>query len=563
MELAAAIRRALLAVVLCFAAAASPLPAQEAAPTEDRARALLAAEDYERAAAILQTVTEREPGNASAWSLLGYALHQLGDLDGALQAHRRALEFEETAPVSMYNIGLVYSRKGMADSAFHWLLRAKQTGRFDITRVSLAPEGYKLRQDRRFASLFPTREEFADPFVEDANIIHEWTGEQEGDEFGWIAKNIGDVDGDGLNDLTVSAPSHGPGPAGKIYAYSSGSGELLWSQTGRPGERLGLGLAAAGDINHDGVPDVVAGAPGAGKAYIYSGSDGSLLMTQFGWQEGELFGRKVAGVGDVDGDGHDDVLVGAPMNDSNGESAGRAYVFSGSRGSVLLVLNGERAGDRFGSAVAGWSDDRLSLIAVGAPDAGASGGGRTYVYDGLSDAPAFVIDAGATGLELGGMFVSVVGDLDGDSVPDIYTSDWSDAARGHTTGRIYVHSGTDGSELLSLIGESAGDGFGIGTAEAGDVDGDGRDDLVIGAWLHSSAAPAGGRVYIFSGADGMLIRVLTGKVMGETFGFDASGIGDVDGDGATDFLLTSAWSAINGARSGRVYIISGAIGTRP
>jgi hypothetical protein len=143
------------------------------------------------------------------------------------------------------------------------------------------------------------------------------------------------------------------------------------------------------------------------------------------------------------------------------------------------------------------------------------------------------------------------------SAPDIYASDWSNNALGPSTGRIYIYSGHDGRRLHALTGEAASDGFGIGVADAGDVDGDSRDDLVIGAWQHASAAPSGGKVYVYSGVSGALLRAITGKVMGETFGFDATGVGDVNGDGAIDYLLTSAWSAIKGPRTGRVFIISG------
>ena len=83
------------------------------------------------------------------------------------------------------------------------------------------------------------------------------------------------------------------------------------------------------------------------------------------------------------------------------------------------------------------------------------------------------------------------------------------------------------------------------------------DDLVIGAWRQASAAPMGGKIYVYSAKDGTLLSMITGQVMGETLGFDATGMGDVDGDGTIDFLLTSAWSAINGTRSGRMYVVSG------
>jgi hypothetical protein len=131
---------------------------------------------------------------------------------------------------------------------------------------------------------------------------------------------------------------------------------------------------------------------------------------------------------------------------------------------------------------------------------------------------------------------------------------------GRAAGAFVVVSGDDGELLQRAGGEAARDGLGIGIGDAGDWDGDGHDDLIVGAWQHASAAPAGGKVYLYSGRDGATLLTYTGKVMGETFGFDATGMGDVDGDGAIDFLITSAWSAVNGARSGRVFVLSGAQG---
>ena len=91
----------------------------------------------------------------------------------------------------------------------------------------------------------------------------------------------------------------------------------------------------------------------------------------------------------------------------------------------------------------------------------------------------------------------------------------------------------------------------------GTVNGDGHDDLVVGAWQHGAEAPGAGKVYVISGQNGAELRALVANVAGETFGFDAQGIGDVNGDGKIDLLLTSAWSRVSGARSGRVFIVAG------
>jgi hypothetical protein len=249
--------------------------------------------------------------------------------------------------------------------------------------------------------------------------------------------------------------------------------------------------------------------------------------------------------------------VGAPQDDSAGTDAGRVYIFSGRDGSILLTLAGDSAGSRFGSTVGGGTTGGTSWIVVGAPGAGPRGTGRTYVYRGLSSAPAFRIESDSTGAALGGMFVSVVGDVNRDGTADIYAADFPNSALGPSTGRVYVYSGRDGTPLLTLTGETAGYGFGVGPADAGDFNGAGYADLAGGAWQFAGAAPSGGKIYVISGRDGSTLRSITGRVPGETLGFDSTGIGDVNGDGVPDLLVTSAWSTINGFRSGRVFVLSG------
>ena len=122
-----------------------------------------------------------------------------------------------------------------------------------------------------------------------------------------------------------------------------------------------------------------------------------------------------------------------------------------------------------------------------------------------------------------------------------------------------MHSGANGRRLLTLTGDAAGEGFGIGPATAGDVDGDGRDDLIVGAWQYAGAAISAGRAYLYSGKDGQLLKTYTCRIPGDTFGFDATGIGDVDADGTIDLLITSAWSGIHGFHSGRMFVISSGV----
>jgi hypothetical protein len=398
----------------------------------------------------------------------------------------------------------------------------------------------------------------AGPFVESVTVVHEWIGEGAGDQFGWIARVIGDVDADGYNDFVTSAPTrkNGGDNAGRVYVYSGHSGALLWQVDGAPGDQLGSGIEAAGDVNGDGIGDVIASAPEIDSAYLYSGRDGRTLRTLHGEHGADRFGEHVASVGDLDADGYADVIIGAPGNNAGGKGAGRAYVYSGKSGQLLLTLTGERNGDAFGSTVAGFSDARNHFIVVGAPGAGPRKSGRVYVYSGLANQPRFTIDADSTGVALGYMFVSVLGDVDGDDVPDIFASDWSDASLGPKTGKTYVHSGRTGQRLYTFAGQTAGEGFGTTHSVAGDVNGDERDDLIIGSWQYSAVAPGGGRAYLYDGRTGKLLRTYTSRIPGETFGFDAVGFGERDEHGQAELLITSGWSNVHGPHSGRIYLIS-------
>ena len=556
---AAAVPLVMVAMMATPAAGTEQTPAQ--APTVAQAIARMQAQDPAGAVKILEAVTAREPENFPAWRTLGAALLQTKEYDRAIVALEKALALQPAAPVVVYNLGCAYARKGESDRAIDLLARLRDGGNFDMTRIDTDPDLASIRSHPRFRTLLPTDADFDDPFVEPVTIVREWRGESANDQFGWIARNIGDVDGDGVNDIVTSAPtsSRGGASAGRVYVYSTLTGGLLWTVDGQAGDQLGTGIEAAGDTNGDGVPDVVASAPGRGEAYVYAGRDGSLLLTLKGASATENFGRHVSGLGDMNGDGHADVVVGAPGRGASTPDKGRAVVYSGKDGAVLLELEGESAGDAFGSTVAGDAFGDGRILIVGAPSAGPKKTGRGYVYVGLEPAAKFVVESDSTGAALGAMFASVPGDVDADGVDDVYVSDWSNSAKGQSTGRVYVRSGRDGHELFTFTGETAGEGLGTSPAKVGDVDGDGHADILVGAWQYAGAAASGGRAYLYSGRDGSLMKTYTSRTPGDTFGFDAVGLGDVDGDGTADLLITSAWSGVRGFRSGRMFVISSGI----
>jgi len=553
-------RSILAALVLLLTVVASAAFGQgPVLPEEVRvAQALIASKDFTGAIKILEDFTTKNPQRLGALNMLAGAYEQNGDREKAIETYTKLMQQPPFRAQALFSIGVIEAQAKETDQALATFHRLRELGSFDMDQLQSDERLAELRKDPRFAKLMPKPADFEKPFVEPVKVIYEIRGEAKAGQFGWIARRIGDVDGDKVEDWTTSAPTFAVDeqPAGRVYVYSGKRGTLLWKQTGSGAENLGTGIEGAGDTNGDGVPDVVAGAPGSGYAYVYSGRDGRLLLKVGSGQAADSFGRHTATAGDLNGDKHDDFIVGAPG--TNG-GAGSAFIYSGKDGSLLLTLNGEKANDAFGSTVGGSLDKRSPFVLVGASGAGPNGTGRVYVYEGLSPKPKFVLDSDETGGAFGAMFVSVIGDLNGDKTPDLFVSDWGNQAKGRSTGRIYVYSGRDGKELLNLTGEAAGDGFGTSDSIAGDVNGDGYADVIVGAWQEASGAPSGGKSYLYSGKTGELLKTYTCRIAGDTFGFDTANLGDVDGDGTIDFLITSAWSGVHGFQSGRVFVISSGV----
>ena len=403
--------------------------------------------------------------------------------------------------------------------------------------------------------------------------FYTFTGEASEDFFGVSVASAGDVNNDGFDDLIVGAYSNDAGGnnAGRVYVFSGQTGDTLYVFTGEAAEdRFGASVASAGDVNNDGFDDLIVGAfrnnvggNEAGQAYVFSGQTGDTLYVFTGEAAGDRFGISVASAGDVDNDGFDDLIVGALYNDAGGNDAGRAYVFSGQTGDTLYVFTGAAADDFLGSSVASAGDvnndgyDDL-IVGVSNNDAGGPQAGRAYVFSGQSGETLYVFTGEAEGDLFGGSAASA-GDVNNDGFDDLIVGAWGNDAGGSAAGRAYVFSGQSGDTLYVFTGEGTGDVFGYSVASAGDVNNDGFDDLIVGA-AHLPGIEAG-RVYVFSGQTGETLYVITGEAAGEffsdLFGYSVASAGDVNNDGFDDLIVGAFRHDAGGVFAGQAYVFSG------
>jgi len=401
-------------------------------------------------------------------------------------------------------------------------------------------------------------------------------GEAEVDLSGWSVSAAGDINRDGIGDLIIGAifaDSNGNSNAGRSYVvFGSDTGlpnplnlSTLDGQNGfvingeGEGDQSGISVSTAGDINGDGIDDLIIGASAAdpngnnnaGRSYVVFGSDTGLpnplnLSTLDGQNgfvingeaESDQTGWSVSAAGDINGDSVDDLIIGAPFADPNGNSsAGRSYVVFGSDtglpnplnlstldGQNGFVINGEGEGDQSGISVSTAGDingDGIDDLIIGASAADPNGNnnaGRSYVVFGsdtglpnplnlstLDGQNGFVINGEAES-DQSGSSVSAAGDIDGDGIDDlIIGARLADPNGNNDAGRSYVvfgsHTGLPNLFNLSNInglngfiinGEAEGDRSGRSVSSAGDINGDGIDDLVIGA-------PQAGKAYIVYG----------------------------------------------------------------
>jgi hypothetical protein len=391
----------------------------------------------------------------------------------------------------------------------------------------------------------------ANGFVEDVDVLVALHGDAQSTYFGWAVSELVDVDGDGVTDIIVSDPYRAGGGAAYVFSGADGAPLFQWVIAGS--NQYGYSIADAGDADADGTHDVLVGDPlGAGAVDLRSGATGAVLH-RFTGGAGDGLGAAVASAGDVDGDGHADLLLGAPRVDGAiGADSGAVYVVSGASYQTIRTLRGEDAGGRFGTGADLAKDldgDGRPDWVVGARDSGPGQRGRAYAYSSANGHRLWTVTAPKTGGDLGSFFVGGLDDLDGDGTPDVYVGDYVDSANGGQSGAAYVMSGADGSRIYAWRGPRPKEGMGPGR-EAGDIDGDGVQDVAVGSYLSSSGAKLAGKVDVFSGATGARIASITSTRIGENLGFDVVGLGDTNGDGTPDLLVSAATGH-------NVYVISG------
>jgi hypothetical protein len=442
-----------------------------------------------------------------------------------------------------------------------------------------------------------------------------WTvyGDQSHDYFGSSIASAGDLNGDGYSDFAIGAINYN-NSAGAVYAYYGSSGGLStssnWSVVYDQPGNSGAVVASAGDINKDGYDELIVGNLGymnadgfSGSAFIYNGSASGLSSVTPDWigeNNNEILGfgaSAVASAGDVNGDGYNDVIIGAYNYDSY-TGAGAAFVYYGTPTGLPDLPDWTAYGDQnfdqvsdglgefFGSSVGTAGDvngDGYSDVIIGAPLYSYNGNqaGAVFAYygsaNGLSSSPDWVVYGdrpnnggtyidGGYGEYLGGT-ISMAGDVNGDGYSDVLIgAQWYDTDTLSQTGAAFVYNGSAGGLLAapswSVIGTQNHENLGAYLAVAGDVNGDGYGDIAVTSYNHSGGGlTSNGAAYLYQGSSSGLATTAAWSVYGsennEMLGNAISSAGDVNGDGYSDLIVGSYNYIVGSNKVGAAFVYNG------
>ena len=397
--------------------------------------------------------------------------------------------------------------------------------------------------------------------------------------FGHSVATAGDVNGDGYSDIIIGAPGDAT-YAGSVFAYYGGPDSLEetagWSKASNQGyAHYSHSVASAGDVNADGYADIIVGAPewddgqaAEGGAWVYLGSATGLESAPDWYkqsdQAGAYFGWSVGKAGDVNGDGYDDVIVGTPYYDFPEENEGLAGVYLGSRFGVesapAWYKDSDQEDANFGYAVGTAGDvngDGYSDVIVGAPmwTDGQTNEGGAWVYHGwdggVHTAPDWYAQSNSTGAQFG-TSLGTAGDINCDGSSDVIIGApmWNNGQTSEGGAWVYLGSFTG---LLDTYrwrqdSDNATANYGMSVGTAGDVNGDGYSDIIVGAPNWDGGQENEGKAYVYhSSGDSLYLDPAWSKESdqaGARFGWSVGTAGDVNGDGYADIIVGAyLWTA--------------------